>query len=262
VNWCEAADLGCTCIGIGWSGVYPIWYPNEGVHGQILVEYTSPIDVNVCPYEEAPMGGPIVIDLEGGDFVNAFTDVEHGVIWDFFGTNAPVRMSWTNPKRNIGFLVLDRNQDGIINNSHEMFGNLTNQPLSEDEKIAVMKDAEKAHAAGKNPTPFPTNGFRALAVFDQTSKGGNNDGKLDEKDSIWSLLRIWVDTCQNANSQCGKIYTLDELGITSISLKYVSSDRTDQYGNKMKYEGSLTMRKAAPTAPKIYDVYFVTRPFN
>src|ERR1700742_2325590 len=112
-------------------------------------------------------GDPIVIDIDGKGFDSAFTDIQHGVTFDFFGPGKPAEMAWTEPGRNIGFLVLNRygdqipTQDGSSNarlwfttlarwkqqgaagkapddrpafhvySSQEMFGGLTNQPLSE-----------------------------------------------------------------------------------------------------------------------------------
>lgn len=102
-------------------------------------------------------------------------------------------------------------------------------------------------AEAKRPLrPYPANGFHALSFFDRVENGGNGDGKIDASDKVFSSLRVWVDSCLTAYSPCGKMYTLPEVGIESISLKYPESSRTDQYGNQLPYVGSVKMGRKAP----------------
>ena len=264
VNSCsddpEWPDPGCTYIAIGARAYCAISFAtnDEGLYGVPVYETGASTGNVVYPYLTSTVYSPIVIDLNGGDFTDAFTDVDHGVTWDFAGRGHLLHMAWTNPKRNIGFLYLDRDDcpgcklDGMVNNGRELFGNLTHQPLTPEQGQAEL-EREKT-----SPDPYPANGFLALGYFDRTENGGNNDGKIDKNDAVWPRLRVWVDTSQTADSRKGMVYTLDELGITAISLKYVPSSRTDQYGNQMRYEGSLTMGRTVATMPKIYDVFFKT----
>lgn len=78
-----------------------------------------------------------------------------------------------------GFLALDKNQDGTINNGSELFG------------------------------PESGNGFQDLAAYDSD---GNN--WIDENDSIFNKLRIWVRDEQGNNS----LFALGEKGIGAIYL--------------------------------------------
>ena len=256
--YCSLSEFACTYTGIGFDGnLNPLYTYHLGATGhQVGTNYSLTNEGVTCPFEWEIWISPLVIDLEGGTFDNAFTDKQHGVYWDMKGSGHPIHLAWTNPKRRIGFLVLDRNKDGIINSGKEMFGNLTNQPLSEGEGAAVKSDAAAAEAEGREPTRFDFNGFHALAVFDRKQYGGNGDGRIDRNDAVWPDLRVWVDTCQNADSRCGEMYTLDELGIAAISLKYQAASRVDEYGNQLRYVGTLTMSKPTSHVPLIYDVYF------
>ena len=108
---------------------------------------------------------PIVIDVRNEGY--HLTSPSGGVIFDFKGNGVPVKISWTDPKYGNAWLVLDRNGNGKIDASLEMFGNLTAQPAS------------------KAP-----NGYLALAEFDKPGNGGNGNGYIDAGDAVFSKLRL------------------------------------------------------------------------
>jgi hypothetical protein len=215
------------------------------------------------PLMKTPAPSPIVIPLHGGDYHDAFSNFDTGevVYFDFAHNGHPFWMSWIQKGAPYGFLVLFRDEKGNpdpnwetdgnkIDSGRKMFGNLTRQTyIPEQDKPTA--DANGIH----HP-----NGFLALRDFDdcrpEFRKGGKCLGVLNKEAAIWSQLRVWVDTDMTGDSSLGKLYTLDELGITEIGLKYVEENRQDRYGNKLAFKGAMIQNgKAVP----IYDVYFRAR---
>jgi hypothetical protein len=178
---------------------------------------------------------PIIIDLTGNGFV--LTDAQHGVMFDIANTGTPLQIAWTANANN-AWLVLDRNQNGIINSGAEMFGNFAAQPAS-----------------------ARPNGFAALAVYDDPANGGNGDGVIDARDKIFSSLRLWVDANHDGISQPGELHTLPELGIYSIGLDYSLSERRDEYGNVFRYKARVNQGMLGPAdvGKSAYDVFLVTK---
>lgn len=80
-----------------------------------------------------------------------------------------------------GYLALDKNNDGIINDGSELFGT----------------------ASG--------DGFADLAKYD-----GDGNGWIDENDEIWKYLKIWVQTDKGP-----QLYSLGEKGVGAICLNKV-----------------------------------------
>lgn len=182
-----------------------------------------------CVYNQGNPS-PILIDTDGSGF--HLTSATDGVLFDFYGDGKPLQISWTAPGSTNGWLALDRNGNGRIDNATELFGNITAQPPSND-----------------------PNGFLALGVFDQPANGGNGDGILDSRDAVWSRLLVWIDANHDGVSEPAELHQLDEMGIHSIALKYVETPFTDAYGNRFRYQGSLSPDKGDNVDRVIYDVF-------
>ncbi|HEY2235897.1 MAG TPA: hypothetical protein VGK01_20665 [Candidatus Angelobacter sp.] len=178
---------------------------------------------------------PIIIDLTGDGF--QLTSAANGVKFDIANAGIPLQIAWTANANN-AWLVLDRNGNGVINSGAEMFGNFTSQPSS-----------------------LHPNGFAALAVFDDPANGGNGDGVIDARDTIFSSLRLWVDANHDGICQPGELHALPELGVYSISLDYALSERRDQYGNLFRYRARVNqgINGSADIGKTAYDVFLVAQ---
>jgi hypothetical protein len=120
----------------------------------------------------------------------------------------------------------------LIDSGAELFGNFTSQPSTNRKGGA--------------------NGFLALAVFDQPRNGGNGDGQISAEDSVYSDLRVWIDSNHDGISQPDELKTLAELGIRALSLRYTVNRKTDEFGNVFEFNGHVTMDRDAfaPGAPR------------
>lgn len=98
-----------------------------------------------------------------------------------------------------GYLALDKNGDGVINDGSELFG---------------TKNGD---------------GFADLARYDE-----DGNGWIDENDSIWSKLKIW---CKDENGN-DVLYKLSDKGVGAICLKNVSTDFTMQ-GDRKAQDGTM-----------------------
>ncbi len=174
---------------------------------------------------------PIIISLDDASI--RLTSVEKGVVFDLDADGALGQTAWTEARSDEAFLALDRNENGRIDDGTELFGDNTPQPI---------------------PDPSERNGFAALAVFDDSLNGGNEDGLIDPSDNIFSSLQLWVDSNHNGISEPDELMSLLDGGVVAFDLEYRQSRRTDRHGNEFRFRSTVEMQDRVAIA---WDVFFV-----
>ncbi|WP_370580336.1 hypothetical protein ABX022_16580 [Snodgrassella alvi] len=152
---------------------------------------------------------PIIIDMNG-DGVKTTAQGKH-TYFDHDGNGFAENTGWVDS--NDALLVLDRNQNGLIDDGKELFGSNT-----------LLSSGKKAQ-----------NGFEALAEFDE-----NRDGVIDTADSVWSRLQLWQDKNQNGFVDEGELLSLSNTQITAIGLKYLKDDKKDENGHEHRETSQVT----------------------
>ena len=140
---------------------------------------------------EFTLHDPLVINLD--------TDVAEVSDQTFyFDLDADGKEEEISMLKGSGYLALDKNGDGIINDGSELFGTRNGD------------------------------GFADLAQYDE-----DGNGWIDENDSIWSKLKIW---CKDENGN-DVLYKLSDKGVGAICLQNVSTDFTLQ-GDRKAQDGT------------------------
>ncbi|WP_019503385.1 hypothetical protein [Pleurocapsa sp. PCC 7319] len=121
---------------------------------------------------------PLILDLDGNGVELTSTN-DLTVRFDIDGDGFREATGWVKPQD--GFLVLDRNNDGHINDISELFGNQN------------------------------TSGFDELKELDS-----NNDGQITADDANFAQLQIWRDLDQNGYSSPQELFTLEDYDIVKI----------------------------------------------
>ncbi len=125
---------------------------------------------------------PLVVDMDGDGL--ELTPIEGGVNFDLYGRGTQQAAAWV--QADDGFLALDRNGNGVIDDGNELFGNVRNG--YED-------------------------GFAHLATLDD-----NKDGVMDTNDAVFPNLVVWQDINQDGVSTAFELTSVTELGVDSIGL--------------------------------------------
>ena len=194
-------------------------------NGDLNIRLTEKDDTRPDIKDAEDIRSPIVIDMNG-DGVKTSAKGKH-VYFDHDVNGFAENTGWVDD--NDALLVLDRNQNGQIDDGRELFGSNT-----------LLASGEKAK-----------NGFEALAEFDE-----NHDGVIDAADSVWSKLQLWQDKNQNGVVDEGELSALSASQITAIGVNYENKKIKDVHGNEHRETTKVTWADGHQTDAT--DVWFDT----
>lgn len=130
-------------------------------------------------YTQTSLCDPLVINLNG----NIADLSDQTFLFDLDGDGHEDQINRLSAGS--GFLALDKNGDGVINDGSELFGTKSGD------------------------------GFRDLAAYDS-----DHNGFIDEGDEIWNRLKIWIMD-ENGDS---RLCTLADQGVGAICLQNAATD--------------------------------------
>ncbi len=157
---------------------------------------------------------PLTFDLDGDGLETIGINSANPILFDHTGDGIKTATGWIKPDD--GFLVLDRNGNGTIDNGTELFGDSTPLLVSDGNVIGQAED-----------------GFDALAQEDT-----NGDGVVNAQDTRFNDLRIWRDLNSDGISQAGELQSLTEAGITAINVAKTENSQPLANGNLLADIGS------------------------
>ncbi|MBQ3512401.1 MAG: calcium-binding protein [Lachnospiraceae bacterium] len=169
-------------------------------------------------YEEAgeaqPPRDPLIIDFKTtGIDLCSLTD---GVNFDLDNNGYAEKTAWIGTED--GFLALDRNANGCIDNGGELFG----------DQVDIGEGR------------LSSSGFEALSILDD-----NGDKVIDEKDECYSKLLIWVDVNHNGYSEANELNSLTYYEIKEIQLNHTEGSMVDESTGTMLSESAKVVYQNA-----------------
>lgn len=170
--------------------------------GEIQISSSISVSVEISVVDgkvkavEKKQTDPLVVDLNGNGI--ELTSSENGVKFDIDGDG--VKEQTAAPENGDALLALDRNNNGVIDDGRELFG---------DQNGAK-------------------NGFAELKKFDD-----NNDNVIDKNDKVFDQLKV----VKLSNNGLQEITSARNAGIVKIDLSKIEKSNDKINGNVISHKG-------------------------
>lgn len=182
---------------------------------------------------------PLIVDTSGRGF--RLTSSRDGVLFDINADGWSEQIAWTDPKRDVGFLAFDRNDNGAIDDGEELFGNVTPLP----------------NGGGR-----ASQGFEALASLEDPAYGPSYpDRVIDRRDAAYHRLIVWLDKNHDGAAQPDELRSAASHGLIALETKYRKAKRVDQHGNEFRLRAVSWWgsSRSSLQARLVYDVWLVVQ---
>lgn len=166
----------------------------EGLAIQLEFEFEY-TEITQMGRQTVQQADPIVLDLDGDGI--ELTNYDNGARFDITGTGNLANTAFVTGGD--GFLAIDRNGNGRIDDGTELFG---------DQNGAA-------------------NGFEELRKLDS-----NGDGRINRFDEDFDTLMVWRDDGDGRTEE-GELTTLKQAGIDEIALGYRNVNQVAAGGNRI-----------------------------
>jgi hypothetical protein len=248
-NWTPIATVkSASGYEIAWSNVgdnqYGVW--NVDSNGNYASNILSSVPGNALALEQlepsfaqdlngdgvigVPTGSPVFLGLDGNG-INIVPLGASTAQFDMTGNGTPVPTAWAGAGD--GILAIDLGADGS---------------LTPDGVIDQAKEIEFTTWA-----PGATSDMAALEQAFDT----NHDGMLDAGDADWNDFRVWVGS---NGVGTGQLFTLGQLGITSIDLHPTGPAQTLPDGSAIHGTSSYTLADGTTGTAGDVALAFATSP--
>ena len=174
------------------------------------------------------MFAPVVLDLDG-DGIELVSRKKSRASFDYAGDGAADDTGWIG--RDDGFLVIDRNNDGLITEAAE---------------LSLASEDEEARS-----------GLQGLARLDS-----NGDGVVDSNDARFGELRVWRDSNGNGRSDAGELLTLEQAGVVAIRLNAVTPTQNTVKLDRNIIAATASFVRTNGTTSTVADVSLAYRPVS
>ena len=166
------------------------------------------------------LSSPLILDLDfNGIHLNSLGESE--VFFDLDSNGSAEKTSWISSAD--GFLALDKNNNGIIDDSNELFG-------------SEYQD-----------------GFTILSLYDD-----NNDGVINAYDPVFDNLKLWVDSNVDGYTDFGELFNISDYYVSEINL---SADVVNEYVNGNLISHNSSFKFSNGTESLVSDVWFLNDKF-
>ncbi|MGE8344186.1 MAG: Hemolysin [Pseudomonas helleri] len=190
------------------------------------LEYISPEQISRMKCLLQNKIDPLILDLKGGGVKLTSAQVSP-VLFDMNNNGQMIQTGWTRKEE--GIVVVDLDNNGKIDNISEL--------------MSEYFGADQGSSEAPSERTFD-NSFSALRSLDS-----NKDLLFDNKDDSWDEVKVWVDANQDGRSvtdssdssgRTSELYSMDELGISQIDLKFTSPLAERRNGNDIVGVSSFT----------------------